>query len=106
MDYVNYVSERIAKLRTAKDVSARDMSVSIGQNVNYINSIENRKAEPSLSGFFYILEYFGVSPHDFFDMGNQHPALLNELLSNAKQLDENELLHLSSFVKEIVAKRK
>jgi len=106
MDYVNFVSERIAKLRTAKDVSARDMSISIGQNVNYINSIENRKAEPSLSGFFFILEYFDVAPHDFFDMGNQHPALINELISNAKQLDENELLHLSSFIKEIIAKRK
>jgi len=106
MDYVKFVSERIAKLRTTKGVSARDMSVSMGQNVNYINSIENRKAEPSLSGFFYILEHFEVTPQDFFDVGNPHPAQLNDFIDVVKQLDDNELLHLSSFLKEIIGKRK
>jgi len=105
VDYVAFVSERIAKMRTEKGVSARDMSVSMGQNVNYINRIENRKAEPSLSGLFYILEYFGVSPQEFFDAENKYPAQLNELVSDIKQLDENELLHLSGFLKGIIGKR-
>jgi len=41
LDYESFVPERIAKLRQTKGVSARDMSLSIGQNVNYINHIEN-----------------------------------------------------------------
>jgi len=106
MDYVKYVSERITKLRTSKGVSARDMSISMGQNVNYVNNIENRKAEPSLSGFFIILEYFGVSPQEFFDTGNTNPVQLNDFIEDVKQLDDSELFHLSHFMKEIVSNRK
>ena len=36
-------SERLSKLRNQKGVSARDMSLSIGQNPCYINNIENGK---------------------------------------------------------------
>lgn len=45
-------SLRLAQLRNYKGVSARDMSLSIGQNASYINNIENGKALPSMSGFF------------------------------------------------------
>ena len=34
-------AERLAELRIAKGVSARDMSLSIGQSAGYINNIEN-----------------------------------------------------------------
>ena len=62
-----YVGERLAKLREAKGVSAREMSLSIGQSANYINKIENQKAYPSMEAFFYICKYLGVTPRDFFD---------------------------------------
>ena len=44
--YEDFVPERLAKLRTQKGVSARDMSLSLGQANNYINNIE--KKVPSL----------------------------------------------------------
>ena len=37
--YEDFVPERLAKLRTQKGVSARDMSLSLGQANNYINNI-------------------------------------------------------------------
>ena len=52
---------RLARLREKKGVSARDMSLSIGQNPGYINNIETGKSKPSLDGIFYICEYLGVS---------------------------------------------
>ncbi len=106
MDYETFVPERIAGLRQAKGVSARDMSLSIGQNVNYINHIENRKMEPSLSGLFYICDYFGITPQEFFDEGNQQPARLKGFIEDVKHLDEKALLHLSNFIKEITGKKK
>ena len=106
MDYKIFVAERIAQLRQAKGTSARDMSLCMGQNVNYINQIENCKTEPSLSLLFYICEYFGLTPQEFFDVENPHPTRLNDLMESAKQLNENELLHLSDFIKEVVSKRK
>ena len=105
MDYVDYgefVAERVTKLRMTKGVSARDMSLSIGQSVNYINQIENRKSEPSLSGLFYICEYFGITPPEFFDRDNKHPVALKELTESVKQLDEKALVHLLAFMREII----
>lgn len=40
--------QRLIKLRTEKGVSARDMSLSIGQSPGYINSLENRNGFPSM----------------------------------------------------------
>lgn len=40
--YEEFVPERLAKLRLQKGVSARDMSLSLGQANNYINNIENK----------------------------------------------------------------
>jgi len=61
-DYEEFLSARLSALRSARDVSARDMSLSLGQNESYINQIENRKSLPSMQVFFYICEYLGVTP--------------------------------------------
>lgn len=79
MMYENFIPERLAELRTRKGVSARDMSLSLGQENNYINNIENKKSLPSMPSFFYICEYLGVTPQEFFDEGNANPEALNEL---------------------------
>ena len=50
----------MSQLRQAKGVSARDMSLSLGQSAGYINNIENGVNLPSMSTFFYICEYLGV----------------------------------------------
>ncbi|MDD2627205.1 MAG: helix-turn-helix transcriptional regulator, partial [Candidatus Methanomethylophilus sp.] len=57
-------SLRLARLRELKGVSARDMSLSIGQNPGYINNIETGKSKPSLEGILYICEYLGVTPSE------------------------------------------
>ncbi len=59
-------SDRLRYLRNKKKLSAREMSIALGQNVNYINLIENGKRFPSLQGFFAICEYLKISPADFF----------------------------------------
>lgn len=64
--YEDFTQDRIAQLRTQKGVSARDMSLSLGQNESYINQIENKKSMPSLQGLFYICEYFGITPQQFY----------------------------------------
>ena len=51
---------RLAQLREKKNVSAREMSLAIGQNPGYINNIELGKSLPSLPGVFYICDYLGI----------------------------------------------
>lgn len=103
--YEEFTQNRIAQLRVQKDVSARDMSLSLGQNTSYINQIENRKALPSLQGLFYICEYFGITPQQFFDEGATYPAQLAELVEDMKKLDSATLGHISAIVKEILGEK-
>ena len=98
--YEEFFSLRLAELRMQKGVSARDMSLSIGQSEN---KIENRKSLPSMHAFFFICEYLGVTPAQFFDKDNQNPALLNDALSEIRKLDEASLAHIMGLAKEINA---
>lgn len=86
----NFISERVAALRTARGISARDMSLSLGQSTNYINSIENKHSLPSMSMFLYICDFLGVSPKDFFDEGNESPELVTRITEAVKGLDREE----------------
>ena len=62
-----FIAEHIAHLRSRMNVSARDMSLSIGQSPNYINTIENGKSLPPMAVFLYICDFLKVSPEEFFD---------------------------------------
>lgn len=95
-------SLRLAQLREKKGVSARDMSLSIGQNPGYINNIESGKSMPSLTGIFYICEYLGISPSNFFDMDNQNPTKLLEVINDLKRLNDKQLAAVSMIIKEII----
>jgi len=103
--YEEFTQNRIAQLRIQRDVSARDMSLSLGQNNSYINQIENRKALPSLQGLFYICEYFGITPQQFFDEGSQYPAELAELVDDLKKLDKKSLEHIAGLAKELASRK-
>ncbi len=76
--YEELISTRLAHLRTEKGVSAREMSLDIGQNPSYINRIENGNSMPSMQGFLYICEYLGVTPSEFFasDKASSSSALM------------------------------
>ncbi len=103
-DIENFFFKRISQLRNQKGVSARDMSLSLGQNENYINNIENKKSYPSMSGFFYICEYFGLSPKEFFNDEVENPVLTLELLSRAKKLKQSEINHFLLLMDDLIAR--
>lgn len=93
-----FLSKRIAKLRTTKGVSARDMSLSIGQNENYINGIENGRTMPSMQGFFYICEYLKITPEEFFSEDVENPMELSYILSKLKTMSSEDLELVKSFI--------
>jgi transcriptional regulator with XRE-family HTH domain len=103
--YDNLLAERLGKLREQKGVSARDMSLSIGQAAGYINAIENKQSLPSVTALFYICEYLGVTPKEFFDDETQNPTLLNDLLNELRGLDDDSLRNMLGLAKSIRAKK-
>lgn len=99
--YEEFFSRRVAELRAQKGVSARDMSLSIGQNAGYINYIENGKSLPSMAGFFFICEYLNISPSEFFDENNHNPDEVRKLVENLKKLTPEQLRSISSIVSDL-----
>ena len=96
-------SMRLATLRTKKNVSAREMSLSIGQNQGYINHIESGQGTPSLSGIFYICEYLGITPSQFFDFDLKNPEKLNKINEYLTKLNDKQLNALEMFLKSMTS---
>lgn len=97
--YEDFFADRLASLRRQKNVSAREMSLSIGQNGSYINRIENKNAFPSMQAFFYICEYLHISPKDFFDIEMPCPEKLNEIIEELQKLDDVQLSAVLAVIK-------
>ena len=99
--YEDFFSERLAQLRESKNVSAREMSLAIGQNESYINRIENKKSYPSMQVFFYICEYLHITPVEFFDTENKNPTKNSELMGLIKNLNSEDLDMLITLIKRL-----
>lgn len=93
---------RVAQLRDKKGVSARDMSLSMGQNPGYINNIESGKSLPSMTGFFYICEYLEITPVEFFESSTADPTRLNNIIDDLKLLSDTQLDIITALVKDMV----
>ena len=97
----DFFRQRLAQLRIQKGISARDMSLSLGQSESYINKIENGKAFPSMQIFFDICEYFNITPKDFFDAENHNPVILDGLINDMKTLTSNQIACIACMIKEL-----
>lgn len=106
--YEDFVASKVIQLRKQKKISAREMSLAIGQNVNYINRIEKKLSLPSLQGLFYICEYCNISPKEFFE-DTTTPLPISYKLQNAleilSKLDDEQLELVLSVAKAIQNKK-
>ena len=98
MDYLEWFYRRIAELRTQKGVSARDMSLSLGQSERYIKKIENRRTLPSMTGF---CEYLNITPQEFFNFDAAAPRKAKELLHEIEQLTPEQSEHILQLVRDL-----
>lgn len=64
---VSFIGERITELRMKKGVSEYQMSYDLGCNKNYVRGITSGKSKPSVTMLFEIIEYFNMTPSEFFD---------------------------------------
>lgn len=97
--YEKNFCKRISQLRNKKGVSARDMSLTLGQSESYINKIENGKAFPSMQVFFFICDYFNITPKEFFDEEISNPILIHEVLKDLNMLDDKQIGNIHEIVK-------
>lgn len=104
MDYIEWFAPRLTQLRLQKGVSARDMSLSLGQSESYINKLENGRTLPSFQGFLYICDYFQITPQDFFNVDSATPKETKELLKALEKLSPEQTSHVLQIVQDLIAK--
>ena len=97
----NFVGKRVTELRLKKGVSEYKISVDMGHSSSYINTIVSGKALPSMGEFFYLCDYLGVTPRDFFDSDLKDPQPLRELYEESKKLSPEDLKMITGFVKRL-----
>ena len=99
--YEDLFYKRLVKLRMDKGVSQREMSLSMGQSEGYMTKIENKVSFPSMTVFFYICEYFGIHPKEFFDEGIEHPAIIRMINSDLLKLNEKQLTNIAAIIEDM-----
>lgn len=96
--YAKLVRERITQLRLQKGISEYKMSYELGHCKGYINNISSGKALPSLSEFFAICDYFGITPLEFFDTDIKNPEQTNLMRKNLENLSPEDLALVSALI--------
>ena len=91
-------ARRLTKLRMQKNVSARDMSLSLGKSPGYIFEIESREMMPSMGVFFFICDFLDVTPEEFFAGADDEPVGLKELIRYLKKLTPAQINHIREIV--------
>lgn len=66
----NFIRERITELRLARNVSEYQMSAELGKSPGYVQSITSGRTMPSMEQLFNIIDYFDMTPSEFFDPAN------------------------------------
>ena len=54
--------------------------------------------------FFYICEYFNITPQEFFNFGEEPSNGMDALIDQLKQFDAEQINALTAFIKTIVKK--
>ena len=87
-----FVRNRITQLRLAKGISEYQMSYDLGHSRGYVYNISSGKSLPSMSEFFSICDYFGITPSEFFDAEQNNPVLISKAVEELKSLNDNDML--------------
>ena len=101
MDWNKAFGERLAALRMAEGVSAREMSLALGRGPGFVNNIENGHNLPSMAVFFEMCAYLGVGPERFFDRTDPAPLRTDRILENVKKLSPEAAAHLLGLLEEL-----
>lgn len=94
-------AKRLYELRQRKGPSARDMSLSLGFAPNYMHGLESAKNYPAMKAFFYICDFFGVSPMQFFDYEDENPELTDKLYREIRKLDASSKEYVLTLIEGI-----
>lgn len=96
--YIHDFASRLVHLRQQKNISARDMSLSLGQGHSFIHSIESGNNFPTMLNFFYMCEFLGISPREFFNYENPHSTKMTAMIEQLEKLSDEQFNSIASVI--------
>ena len=81
---------------------ADKMSYDLGHSRGYINNISSGKSLPSVAELLAICEYFGITPAEFFDEGNEDPSISREIIELISRLDSSDRQLMKSIAERLL----
>lgn len=96
--YESFLRDRITELRTQRGISEHRLSLELGKSGSYIRSITSGAALPSVKELFNIMQYFELSPAEFFAGAGSVNTLRTALAEQLRELSDEELQKVSLFI--------
>lgn len=75
------IIQRIAFFRNKANLSARELSLRIGKHEGYINKLESHDFNLPTQMLLDIIENLGITPEDFFCLGEDYNAESKKLIT-------------------------
>lgn len=101
----SFIRRRYAAIRNAHNISARKLSLELGQSTEYINQIENGKSMPSIENLLNFCEYFNISLGEFFEERFNYPVEFRAVIQELNKLDSIELQTVTDMLKLITSNK-
>lgn len=95
----SFIQERYAKIRIAHNISARKLSLELGQSTEYINQIENGKNMPSVEGLINFCNYFDISIGEFFEEKFNFPVEYSAIIAELNKMDSIAIKQVYELLK-------
>lgn len=96
-----FTRERITQLRLARNVSEYQMSAELGKSSGYIQSITSGRTMPSIEQLFNIIDYFDMTPSEFFDPANRDSQTLRSAIHMLRGLPEESVAALTPLLRHL-----
>ena len=92
--YDEFIRNRITELRMNKNISEHRMSLDLDKSGSYVHGITSGAALPSLRELFNIINYFEMTPAEFFAPLEHYHRLCEKL----RMLDDDDLEKVDIFI--------
>lgn len=99
MQYEKFLRERITELRGQKGISEHRLSLELGKSGSYIRAITSGAALPSTHELFNLMDYFEVTPVEFFGTLENATSLRASLLEALRELSDEDLEKVALFLR-------
>ena len=99
-----FIADCITELRIKKNISEYQMSIELGRNKSYMQSISSGRTLPSMRQFLEICDYLEVTPCEFFDEEIHNLPLYQKANAMLKQLDDDAILAVLPLLHQLIKK--